>query len=177
MRVVVDKADATYDFGRYGKTWGPFESQGEGILQVWHSFEAYINGENAYGKQTIGFVYSLDHEEAQKIRIYFDNLTQLASVRETNRARTVYQLEQDYNPTLYNCTTITIEGARQSGKNIMENTENHAQQRGLTVSEKLAAMSQAKPDHVIFMPADLQSVLEANTACPYVKRNTYGSKR
>jgi hypothetical protein len=69
---------------------------------------------------------------------------------------------------------MTIDGAQQSGKPIVQNAKVHAILRGLTATEAALARTQNWPHHGIFMPADLQSMLEANASCPYAKRNTYG---
>lgn len=65
LRVVVGSKDITYDFGRYGKTWGTFDSEGEGVLNVWTSFKTYISGENSLGRTTTGFVYNLERSKAE----------------------------------------------------------------------------------------------------------------
>lgn len=178
LRVVVDKTDTTYDFGRYGQVWGAFDSEGEGILRVWSAFQPYIKGENALGRQTVGFVYSLKRANAQKVHVYFKGLCAMGTKRGTNiTSQTVYQLKNDYHATSFNCTILTIDGALQSGKAIVHNPEAHSQRRGMNNLEGLAAKFNTWPWHKIFMPADLHSMLNANTVCPYVKKNTYGATR
>ncbi|MDR2820157.1 MAG: hypothetical protein LBB60_06485 [Desulfovibrio sp.] len=177
LRVVVDGTDTTYDFGRYGREWGPFDSRGEGILKVWNDFSSFIAGENAYGRQTVGFVYPLEQEEARKIHGFFTGLICSAENRKSMANAKVYRLQQNYHATSYNCTTITIDGAQQTGKQIVYNPEAHAKRQGLTFIEDMAATGQSRPVHGIFMPADLRSMLEANTVCPYTKKNIYGQKR
>ncbi len=51
IRVTISKSDMTYDFGRYGKTWGAGDSEGEGMLRVWTDFSKYITGEKATALQ------------------------------------------------------------------------------------------------------------------------------
>lgn len=177
LRVVADGKDTTYDFGRYGLKYGIFKSRGEGILRVWNNFSFYIAGENDYGRQTVGFVYLLEQEEALKIHDFFARLIRSAERRKPKAKAKVYRLKQDYHATAYNCTTMTIDGAQQSGKQIVYNPEAHAKRQGLTFIEDMAATGQSRPVHGIFMPADLRSMLEANTVCPYTKKNIYGQKR
>ncbi|MDR2487944.1 MAG: hypothetical protein LBD42_00305 [Desulfovibrio sp.] len=174
LRVVVDKKDTTYDFGRYGKVWGTFDSQGEGILRIWSSFISYIRRENALDRQTVGFVYPLKQAEAQRINSHFKTLIAGAQKCPTQvKFQQVYKLVTDYHPTNNNCTTISIDGALTSGKQIMHNAASHSKRRGLTNLEGAAAKLEDWPSHKIFMPADLQAVLEANTVCPCAKKNTY----
>jgi hypothetical protein len=45
--------------------------------------------------------------------------------------------------------------------------------RGLSFLERQAARTQTKPQDGIFMPADLQAMLEANTEAHYDKKNVY----
>ncbi|WP_447890792.1 hypothetical protein [Pseudomonas hormoni] len=117
LRVVVGSKDITYDFGRYGKTWGTFDSEGEGVLNVWTSFKTYISGENSLGRTTTGFVYNLERSKAE--------------------------------PSQYR------------------------EMRGLSWAERQAARTQKWTQDGIFMPADLQAMLEGNTEARYDKKNVY----
>ncbi|WPX18244.1 hypothetical protein RHM58_31640 [Pseudomonas sp. 10S4] len=57
IHVVVGNKNITYDFGRYGDVWGPFDSEGEAVLNVWSNFKAYVASEKSLGRTTTGFVY------------------------------------------------------------------------------------------------------------------------
>lgn len=101
LHVVVGGKDITYDFGRYGKTWGTFDSEGEGVLNVWTSFKAYISGENSLGRTTTGFVYYLDKDKAEAVVSHFDGIVaQKKELRKktttTERFVFAWKLSSDY---------------------------------------------------------------------------------
>lgn len=174
LHVVVGSKDITYDFGRYGKTWGTFDSEGEGVLNVWTSFKAYISGENSLGRTTTGFVYFLDNAKAEAVIAHFDAvIAQQKEQRRKTASSARYVLPSNYHPTTNNCTTVTIAGAKVSGKSILYNPSKYNEMRGLSFIERQAARTQSSPQDGIFMPADLQAMLEANAEAPYDKKNVY----
>lgn len=174
LHVVVGSKDITYDFGRYGKTWGTFDSEGEGVLNVWTSFKAYISGENSLGRTTTGFVYFLDNAKAEAVIAHFDAvIAQQKEQRRKTASSARYVLPSNYHPTTNNCTTVTIAGAKVSGKSILYNPSKYNEMRGLSFIERQAARTQNSPQDGIFMPADLQAMLEANAEAPYDKKNVY----
>lgn len=59
LRVLTTNIEKIYDFGRYGRTWGVGNSEGDGVLNVWNSFDAYIAEENSLGRLTTGFAYDV----------------------------------------------------------------------------------------------------------------------
>lgn len=174
LHVVVGGKDVTYDFGRYGKTWGTFDSEGEGVLNVWTSFKAYISGENSLGRTTTGFVYSLDKAKAEAVIAHFDGIVaQKKEIRKKTATAARYVLPGDYHPTTNNCTTVTIEGAKASGKAIVQNPSEYREMRGLSWVERQAARTQKSTQDGIFMPADFEAMLEGNTEARYDKKNVY----
>lgn len=177
LRVVVNGKDRTYDFGRYGLTWGAFDSEGEGILRVWSVFDNYIKGENSYGRSTTGYVYILDKSSANNIINYFKKITD-ASKKISIKiiGQSVYRLNNNYHATYFNCTTVTIDGALQSGKPVVKNPSYYDKMQGLDTLGKIGAVFSQKPDNYIFMPFDLQNMIEHNTECKYAKKNLYGNK-
>ncbi|MEE3936003.1 hypothetical protein V2I68_10615 [Pseudomonas viridiflava] len=174
LRVVVADKDITYDFGRYGKTWGRFDSEGEGVLNVWTSFNTYIAAEKSLTRTTTGFVYYLERAEADAVIAHFENLVaNRKEVRRKMATSTRYVLPSDYHPTTNNCTTVTIEGAKISGKKIVQDPARHRKMRGLSWIEAQAARTQTWTTDGIFMPADLQAMLDENTETHYDKKNIY----
>ncbi|MFJ2526779.1 hypothetical protein [Pseudomonas helmanticensis] len=174
LRVVVGGKDITYDFGRYGSVWGAFKSEGEGILNVWTSFNAYITNENRYGRTTTGFVYYLGNKEAEAVNAHFDGvIARKKELRAKFPTSTRYLLPESYQPTTNNCTTMTIDGAKVSGKPIIQKPEQYAELRGLSWVERQATHTQSSPRDGIFMPADFQAMLEGNTEARYDKKNIY----
>ncbi|AJO78123.1 MULTISPECIES: hypothetical protein [Pseudomonas] len=174
LRVVVGSKEVIYDFGRYGKTWGKFDSEGEGVMNVWTSFRTYIAGENSLKRTTTGFVYYLDKAKAEAVIAHFDGVVaKQKEVRRKTPTATRYVLPGDYHPTTNNCTTVTLEGAKVSGKKLVQDPAKYREMRGLSWLEKQAARTQTWTADGIFMPADLQAMLEGNTEARYDKKNIY----
>lgn len=68
---------------------------------------------------------------------------------------------------------MTIDGAKISGKAIVQNPSEYNEMRGLSWVERQAARTQKATQDGIFMPADLQAMLEGNTEARYDKKNVY----
>ncbi|WP_434589307.1 hypothetical protein J3Q09_15655 [Pseudomonas sp. R4-83] len=106
--------------------------------------------------------------------VHFDNIVaQQTEQRKKTASSARYVLPSNYHPTTNNCTTVTIAGAKVSGKSIVQNPAKFNEMRGLSFIERQAARTQSSPKDGIFMPADLQAMLEANTEAPYDKKNVY----
>ena len=67
LRVTTTAADRVFDYGRYGREWGFGDSEGDGMLRVWTDFNAYIAGENSYGRVTTGFLYEVPEARAEAV--------------------------------------------------------------------------------------------------------------
>jgi hypothetical protein len=175
LRVFVKKErDFVYDFGRYGKTWGVFRDEGDGILRVWSSFEEYISSENAYKRITTGFMYYLEISRANTVISHFEEKIKTATKNgKRGTFMTSYILKENYHAVRNNCTTITISGSKKSGKTIVYNPFEYLGYRGLTTTEKMAAHTQKGPEDIIFMPEDFREMLEGNKTQPYDKKNIY----
>lgn len=174
LHVMTLDKDLTYDFGRYGKTWGAFDSEGDGVLNVWSVFKKYISGENRLKRTTTGYIYYLELKKAKEIIAYFDALiASKKEIRNSSASMQRYVLQHDYHSTINNCTTITLEAAKRSGKRIVNEPEKYQEMRGLSWTERQAARTQGWSADGIFMPADLQAMLEGNRDEPYDKKNIY----
>jgi hypothetical protein len=179
LRVITSAEERVYDFGRYGATKGLFGAQGEGILRVWDKFETYIAGENAYGRTTTSFSYPLSNEKAIAVFHYFEKITSAGIERAAKHPhQREFKLPKDYDAIDNNCATITLGGARIALPGIDADAAQYNRGRGMSDVEKNAAKVQSLgwPSH-IFMPADVQVMLENNKKIPPKKINIYGSGR
>jgi len=180
---IAEGQEFVYDYGRYGKTWAG-GSEGEGILRFWNSFSAYITGENALGRTTVGFVYYLEKQQAEAIVNYFGGV--IAAGKQQGQPKknekdvvvvTTYRLANDYHAIQSNCVTISLDGTKASGINVYHNPEKYQELRGMSWTEKLAAKTQSYPKNAIFMPFDLQEMLEGaktgGAKNSYNRRETY----
>jgi hypothetical protein len=73
LRVITEGKDITYDYGRYGQTWGLGGSEGEGMLNVWTNFSKYIKGEKATGRTTKGYTFNVSDDDAKKVIEFFES--------------------------------------------------------------------------------------------------------
>lgn len=136
----------------------------------------------AYMEVPVGGPYVRDKEEHPfghaalhvVVIAHFDGIVaQQKEQRKKTASSARYVLPSNYHPTTNNCTTVTIAGAKISGKSIVQNPAKFNEMRGLSFIERQAARTQSSPQDGIFMPADLQAMLEANTEAPYDKKNVY----
>lgn len=173
LRVLVGAQEHLYDFGRYAGETGPF---GEGRLRVWNSFAEYVKGEKITGRTTTGFWYRTSPEAAAKVINYFAGLTQgRPVVRARENFMKEYRLASDYHALYNNCATMTLAGARLAVKDIDYEVAKHNQGRGMSSTEKAGARLRGWPEY-IFMPADLQAMLQANTKHPADNIEVLGGK-
>ena len=178
LRVLTQNNERIYDFGRYQPPyWGIGDSEGYGILRVWTSFTEYIKGENAYGRMTKGFTYPLGNEQAERTNQHYNQmLNGLKPTRQYGNHMSQYRLARDYHGLYNNCTTMVMSGVRLVFPELEKETSQFNIGRGLDFTTRAAASLKGWPVH-IFMPADLQTMLESNTVRRPIKIQAYGLKR
>lgn|GEM_PF-1234344 len=109
-----DGQDVVYDFGRYGKVWGPLKMQGEGILRVWRgdkSVRRYIAKQRSF-RSSIGYVIALSPEEERDAYAYYEELLRTARWNKGYALHTRFRLARDYDGVLTQCTSIALEGIK-----------------------------------------------------------------
>ncbi|SDH49137.1 MULTISPECIES: hypothetical protein [unclassified Duganella] len=180
LRVSTTKQERVYDFGRYGRTNGEFSATGDGILRVWSDFGAYISGENAYGRVTRGFSYNVTDEQAIKIFSHYEQLTASATKRRAAHPKEEeFKLAKEYHAITNNCATMSLAGARLALPSIDAQASRYNEGRGMSEVEKIAARGSNFgfwPSH-IFMPADVQAMLETEKKSIPSKIESYGKGR
>ena len=175
LRVTTADSDKVFDYGRYGRTWGLGDSEGEGILKIWNNFNAYIAEENSYGRITTGFVYETSEENAKKILQFFERKTAGKKLISEDRTKKKLRIE-DYYALGPNCTTLSVDGIKTIFPDIDRDWSTFQKGRGLGMMEKGAITARGWPKY-IFMPADLQAMLESPSAKKAKKVNKYGNSR
>lgn len=181
IRVKSAASDLTYDFGRYGRVTGDFGAEGEGILRVWSDFSTYIAGENATGRRTTGFVFLIFENQAQAINQHFSSVTSSARARpELERGRTsvlrTYQLTRNYHALGYNCTTLSLDGARTAFPKFEDGSSAFIRPGDvLTMSERIAmsTVGGGTPSR-LFLPANLQAFLSSSPPVRPARTDSYG---
>lgn len=180
LRVSTTTEERIYDFGRYGKTGGDYSAEGEGILRVWSDFNSYIAGENSYGRTTKGFSYNISADQATKIFAHYASLTTSGIKRRAKHPNEEeFKLSKDYHGITNNCATMSLSGARIALPGIDANSAAYNVGRGMSDLEKVAARGTnfgfwPSP---IFMPADVQAMLETEKKYVPKKIETYGKAK
>ncbi len=163
LRVITEGKDITYDYGRYGQTWGIGGSKGEGMLRVWTNFSKYIKGEKYTGRTTKGYTFKLSDDDAKKIIKFFE-----AKIKEIEPNQDRGYMKQfhinEYDALESNCATISVDGAKRAKASLMEDSEHYNKGNGLTTGEKIAVKFNGWPNK-IFMPADLGNYLSNLKGC------------
>lgn len=168
--------DLTYDFGRYGDVRGLFGETGDGILRIWSDFATYIKGENALGRVTTGFVYPVFDHQVAAVKAHFDGLIATGKpMQGRDRAgMKVYRLATDYHALAPNCTTLSVDGAKQALPNIDAGSDKFNKPgEVLNVSERLALAAKGGAPR-LFLPANLQSFLESGSPIKSIRVDRYG---
>jgi len=159
LRVITPIDEHVYDFGRYNGETGPF---GQGRLRVWTKFSKYISSENATGRTTTGFLYRVQPSAAGHVNSHFINLIGNRPVLKAyGDHMKEYRLATDYHALTNNCATTSMTGARVAVKDLDYNVSKYNEGRGMSFTERTAAKVAGWPSF-IFMPADLQKMLEDN---------------
>lgn len=176
IRIKTKSYDLTYDFGRYGGVTGDFGAEGEGILRVWKNFSKYIAGENAL-RRTVGFKYEIFEYQANSVKSFFEAKISAATHLADKDRRTakgtppflqVYKLPENYHALGYNCTTISLDGARQVYPLFEKGSHAFIKPESvLTIAERLAikTVGGGTPNR-IFLPDNLKTFLMSGTATP-----------
>ncbi|MGH8084815.1 MAG: hypothetical protein ACREPV_06025 [Lysobacter sp.] len=176
LRVKFKGSDLTYDFGRYGATRGTFGESGDGILRVWTDFDAYIKGENALHRTTMGFVYYVFDHQADAANGFFDEKISTATPlpRKNRASMKTYKLAMDYHALGPNCTTLSVEGARAAIKNIDRGSDTYNKPEDVLDWKERLALSANGGSKRLFLPANLQKFLAAEKAVRVDRTDEYG---
>lgn len=163
LRIKTSNYDLTYDFGRYGRVTGTFSESGDGILRVWNSFNPYISGEIALNRKTTGFVYFIFDSQANQVKDYFDlkisTGTEISG--KSSGVKKVYKLSVDYHALGPNCTTLSLDGARQAVPRIDEGSNSFNKPEDVLTRSERAALWAKGGSTRLFLPANLQTFLYA----------------
>lgn len=177
LRVKTKSSDLTYDFGRYGKITGTFGESGDGILRVWRFFQPYISGEVALQRKTTGFVYGVFNHEGDLSNSYFDGLIKSGKLIESKSGvqKSVYRLASDYHALGPNCTTLSLDAARQAIRKIDRGSEKYNKPEDvLTFTERLALKAKGGASR-LFLPANLLKFLNSGDAVKPLRVDVYGT--
>jgi hypothetical protein len=175
LRVVTKTDERIYDYGRYGQTWGIGKSEGEGVLNIWSSFGPYIAGENSLGRQTTGFLFDVPEEQAQRVMKFYDAKVAGKKPTSASKQKKSFVIE-DYHALGPNCTTLSVAGAKVALPDIDKPRASFQKGRGLSLMEKGLVSAKGWPDQ-LFMPADLQAMLDSATGRKPKSIKTYGAKK
>lgn len=176
LRIKTTNSDITYDFGRYGNITGTFNESGDGILRVWSVFQPYINGEISLQRKTTAFVYLIFDHQASNSKTYFDGLIRSGKPLDGKSTPTkkVYKLATDYHALGPNCTTLSIDGAKQAIENIDRGSEKYNRPEDvLSFTERMALKAKGGASR-LFLPANLLNFLYSEQATKPQRVDIYG---
>lgn len=186
LRVKTPSVEHVYDFGRYGAIYpeslgfgieltGSDSPRGEGILNIWTSAAVYIATENLLGRTSWGYSYSIFEVQAMRSISFFKRMVKGLEPRKSTAHFKRYKISQDYFALGPNCTTLSLDGAREAIPKIADNSREHVRPGDVLDLGVVMAM-RAKygvPDH-LFLPANLKSYLESDDVRIRIdKKNTY----
>ena len=174
IRVITADNDLVYDYGRYGNTWGIGSSEGDGVLQIWKNFSAYIAGENSHKRLTTSYIYPVPGPKAQEVNNFFAAKIKGKKPRSSTTVMTSYLIE-DYYALGPNCTTLTLTAAKIAIPDIDREWSTYQKGLGLSMMEKALVTGRGWPKY-IFMPADLQEMLSKSAVRKPKSVKTYGGR-
>lgn len=114
VRVEGPDGPVIYDYGRYGKVWGPLRMQGEGVMRVWRGEAAvarYLAKQQSY-RDSVGYVIDTTPEEEHAIHRWYEDQLQRARWTKAYPKHTRHRLEEDYDGVLRQCTSISLAGLK-----------------------------------------------------------------
>lgn len=180
-----------YDYGRYRTIYpervnlgistinldGDSSPRGEGILKIWNNFSRYITSENALGRTTVVYGYSIMESQAQLVVRHFLDMIRGIEPYEKNASHQRYKTRLDYFALGPNCTTVSIDGAQRAVPSIVQGSSQYIKTDGILGYDALAAMriQGYRTPNRIFLPANLGSYLDGSPAIKVEKRTVYSS--
>jgi hypothetical protein len=176
LRIKTSQSDLTYDFGRYGNVSGILHDSGEGILRVWSSFQPYIKGEVALKRKTTAFIYAIFDYQALAVNTYFDGLIKSGKplTEKNTSVKKVYKLKTDYQATGPNCTTLSIDGAKQAITNIDQGSDKYNKPDEVLNFSELMALKVSGGAKRLFLPANLLDYLNTQQQNKPIRIEIYG---
>ena len=192
LRIKTPANERIYDFGRYRQLFSEdiglgvqlhgadSPRGGEGILNVWTNFEAYIAAENNLGRQTWGYKYWLLETQANAVNSFYDSLVANAVSIKRNSSDTykAYKLKTDYFALGPNCTTLSIEGAKQAIPQIDEGSEKFIDPSAvLSFTVNMAMRAKYGVPSKIFLPDNLHRYFDTGPKIAAEEKHVYGNKK
>jgi hypothetical protein len=172
LRVITKSGEHIYDYGRYARTWGVGNSEGDGVLNVWTNFDAYIAEENFLKRKTTGFLYDVQEEQALAINKFYDGKIGSKPAKTSTKFKKSYVIE-DYYALGPNCTTLSVAAAKVAIPNIDDDWKKYQDGRGLSMVERGIVSARGWPSY-LFMPADLLAMLTNSTTKKPKAVRSYG---
>ncbi|MDN2485365.1 PAAR domain-containing protein [Kosakonia sacchari] len=150
-----------YTYGRYGRTGGPIETTGDGILD-------FMKGDDAreyYRKELYennARVFNINDASIPKTRAFFENLwekgTKPVGIKENSVTdRTGHSIDS-YDVTGRNCTTHTVAGIKAAGSTIFDTSYNSKSTLLPIEAEEYFAIPVSLQNHLLGKSRNLKSM-------------------
>lgn len=133
LRVKTDAQDYVFDFGRYGKMWGFFDTEGEPILRVWkNASNQHLKYQREGNPKIYAVRFQATNAQAQAVLGYFDRLTQGLKPYSSSKTLEYYNLKKpDFHAVNNNCTTVSVAAFMAGLPNMNVNNSDYAKGDGL----------------------------------------------
>ncbi|MBC7370803.1 MAG: hypothetical protein H7326_04515 [Bdellovibrionaceae bacterium] len=143
LRVKDDATDMVFDFGRYGKMWGFFDTEGEPILRVWkHANEQHLKYQKEGQPQIHNVRFQVSSNDAQAVLAHFEKLTRGLKPFSSTKHLDYYNLQSPtFHAISHNCTTLSIEAFSSAFPNMKVDSTEFAKGEGLYKWAKIKAVS------------------------------------
>ncbi|RYZ78293.1 MAG: hypothetical protein EOP04_29995, partial [Proteobacteria bacterium] len=132
LRVKDDAQDLIFDFGRYGKMWGFFDTEGEPVLRVWkNANDKHIKYQKEGQPKIHNVRFNVTSNEAQAVLAYFEGLTKGIKPSSASKHLDLYNLGAPaFHAVNNNCTTLTIAAFTHSFPHMNVNNSEFAKGEG-----------------------------------------------
>lgn len=141
-----------YTYGRYGRTGGPIETTGDGILD-------FMKGEDAreyYRKELYennARVFNINDASISKTRAFFENLwekgTKPVGIKKNSVTDRTGRSIDSYDVTGRNCTTHTVAGIKAAGSTIFDTSYNSKSTQLPIEAEEYFAIPVSLQNHLL----------------------------
>ncbi len=165
LRVKDAETDLVFDFGRYGRMWGLFNSQGEAILRVWKNARSHLDAQREGGPVIRAIRFPATSAQAQSVLKYFEGLSGAKLYHRSADADWYHISSTVFHPINNNCVTMAIRGFMRGLPAINVNRSSYAKGDGLYVWARVKARgtsynSSRKTWNHVWWPQDLLTLLQ-----------------
>lgn len=167
LRVKDDTRDLIFDFGRYGKMWGFFNTEGDPILRVWkNANEKHMRFQKEGNPVVHTIRFAATPQQVEGVLRRFDLLTEGIKPYSKSSTLDYYRLKNQAFHSMYNnCVTMSVQGFMNGLPQINVNSSKYAKGEDLYFWARVKAVGLAYDNAEgtwshIWWPQDLLNLLQ-----------------